>query len=127
MFRSKLNSEGGQICRAASEALGLLQFTSCAAVVPNTLQQHVPSISTAGPPPHQQSRVSWWSTAAAVVAAAATAGGTAVSLADSKQPSAAHQPDAQQSDQGEGVTAGGKLLSLSMRQRIFFKYEKRIK
>jgi hypothetical protein len=29
--------------------------------------------------------------------------------------------------EADGITAGGKLLSLSMRQRIFFKYEKRIR
>lgn len=33
----------------------------------------------------------------------------------------------QNEEQGDGVSAGGKLLSLPMRQRIFFKYEKRIR
>jgi hypothetical protein len=64
-----------------------------------------------------------------VLGLAATVGGTAVALADSKGPisiqaASTPQPEAE----GDGVSAGGKLLlSLATRQRIFFKYEKRIR
>lgn len=67
---------------------------------------------------------SWtWASSAAALAAAAAAGtatcGWFQCFADSTPDTEPHQRP-----EGDGVSAGGKLLSLSVRQRIFFKYEK---
>lgn len=91
---------------AASSSAG-----SSAPVASAASHQHHQHYQNQRPPPS-----GWWTAAAAAVLAAA--GGTGVALADSSKQ---QQPPA---EQGDGVSAGGKLLSLRIRQRIFFKYEK---
>lgn len=119
LFRSAfLGSQVVQLCRAAPAALHQSHLSTCAVSHQTNCQQAPGSHTTGG----------WWSCAAAALGLAAAAGGTAVALADSKGPisiqaASTPQPEAE----GDGVSAGGKLLSLSTRQRIFFKYEKRIR
>lgn len=60
----------------------------------------------------------WWTAVAAAVGAVVTAAGSATALAESGNSLPASKPQATEAD---GVSAGGKLLSLPMRQRIFFK------
>jgi hypothetical protein len=71
-----------------------------------------------------QSHHCWWGITAAAAAAAAMATSAA---ADARQTEPSNQPAASAAEASDGVSAGGKLISLATRQRIFFKYEKRIR
>eukprot|EP00882_Tetradesmus_deserticola_P021509 GHRQ01023283.1.p1 GENE.GHRQ01023283.1~~GHRQ01023283.1.p1 ORF type:complete len:195 (+),score=66.48 GHRQ01023283.1:267-851(+) len=66
----------------------------------------------------------WWAAAGAATMAAAAASAPVLADKTSTPPATS----AGMADDADGVVAdGGKLLPLSMRQRIFFKYEKRIR
>jgi hypothetical protein len=119
--------QAASLCKAAPAVLcHLHHLSTCteavAAAAAAAACKHAPG---AGDQSAISKHKSWWWAAAALGAAAAAAG-VPVALADSsKQP--VSSSSITQAEEGDGVSAGGKLLSLPMRQRIFFKYEKRIR
>ncbi|KAF6258901.1 hypothetical protein COO60DRAFT_1066567 [Scenedesmus sp. NREL 46B-D3] len=98
---------------ASCRCTGSLQSTCTAAAAKNDTRNA------------RSSTGAWWA-AAGVAAAAAAAAASFPALAE--KPSTQLAASAGLPDEADGVVANdGKLLPLSMRQRIFFKYEKRIR
>jgi hypothetical protein len=118
--------QAASLCRAAPAVLcHLHRFSTCTEAVAAAAAPACKHAPGAGDQSATSKHKSWWWAAAALGLAAAAAG-VPVALADSsKQP--VSSSSITQAEEGDGVSAGGKLLSLPMRQRIFFKYEKRIR
>eukprot|EP00879_Flechtneria_rotunda_P019290 GHRR01020259.1.p1 GENE.GHRR01020259.1~~GHRR01020259.1.p1 ORF type:complete len:441 (+),score=133.17 GHRR01020259.1:639-1961(+) len=117
-----LHTETVQLAAALSSALST---ATAANSTSNSSAVICSSYTAAKPDASCTCNRTWWTALGAAIMAVAAAATPA--LADSSPAGKPIQSKSAAGEEGDGVTSGGGLLSLSIKQRIFFKYEKRIR